>query len=102
MADFYRENLVKKTRKEHKCLGCLTKIPTGSEAFYIVAVFEGDFGAYHLCIPCRDYLDRNPIERGDFWCEGDLGDARREEGLEESKKQLLEFFVVKPSEMKWS
>ena len=82
MNDFYRETEVKKTRKEHECLGCLTKINENSEAFYIVAVFEGDFGAYHLCKPCRDYLDRNPISRGDFWCEGDLGNAREEEELE--------------------
>ena len=78
MSDLYREKHVKKTRSEHMCLGCTEKIPKGSEALYIVAVFEGDFGAYHLCKPCRDYLDRNPISRGDFWCEGDLGNARKE------------------------
>ena len=82
MADFYRENLVKKTRKEHRCEGCLIKIPTGSEAFYIATVFEGDFGAYHMCKECREYIDRNPFERGDFWCEGDIGDARRDEERE--------------------
>ena len=77
--DFYNEREVKKTRKDHKCLGCCEKLPIGSTAFYISGVYEGDFGAYYLCIPCREYLDRNPIERGDFWSGGDLGDARRQE-----------------------
>lgn len=82
MNEFYREVNIIKTRKEHRCEGCREKIPTASKAHYIAAVFEGEFGAYHLCVPCREYLDRNPIERGDFWCEGDLGDARREEERE--------------------
>lgn len=89
MSDFYSERKVEKTRKSHKCLGCREKLPKGSTAFYIAAVYEGDFGAYHLCIPCRDYLDRNPIERGDFWCEGDLGDARRQEEREVKDAQSL-------------
>lgn len=82
MSDFYTEHRVNTTRKNHKCLGCLSTIPIGTTAFYIVAVFEGDFGAYRLCIPCRDYLERNPGEYGDFWSEGDLGSARRQEERE--------------------
>ena len=82
MNDFYNARRVKKTRKDHKCTGCLTNIPKGSEAHYIVAVFEGDFGAYYTCNACQDYLDRNPMESGDFWSEGDLGDARRQECVE--------------------
>jgi hypothetical protein len=82
VSDFYRENFVKKTRKEHQCLGCVEKIPAGSEAIYIAAVFEGYFGAYHMCKECMEYIDRHPFERGDFWCGGDIGDARREEKRE--------------------
>lgn len=80
--DFYNERRVKRTRKEHKCFGCLKKLLTGSTAFYVSGVYEGDFGAYYLCIPCRDYLDCNLCEDGDFWSEGDLGDARRQECVE--------------------
>lgn len=82
MSDFYSERQIKKTRKDHKCLGCREKIPKGTTAFYISGVYEGDFGAYYFCIPCRDYLDRNPLERGDFWCEGDFGSVRRQEAYE--------------------
>lgn len=85
MSEFYRETLVKKTRKEHRCTGCCEKLPIGTTAFYIVGVFENEFSAYHLCLPCREYLDANPLERGDFWTEGDLGDARREIEREEAK-----------------
>lgn len=82
MSDFYCEREVKKTRKDHKCLGCRDKLPAGSSAFHISGVAEGDFSAYYLCVPCREYLDRNPLEWGDFWSEGDLGSARRQEVLE--------------------
>ena len=78
--DFYNERQIKKTRKDHKCLGCLEIIPAGTAAFYISCAYEGDFNAYYLCMPCREYLDRNPIERGDFWCGGDIGEARWQEG----------------------
>lgn len=78
MNDFSNERKVKKTRKDHKCIGCRGKLSKGSTAFYISGVYEGDFGSYYLCIPCREYLYRYP---GEF-SEGDLGDARCEEETE--------------------
>lgn len=84
MSDFYSEHQVKKTRKDHKCLGCCEKISKGSTAFYTVGTNDDGLHDYYLCVPCREYLDRNPMESGDFWCEGDLGDARRQEEVEEN------------------
>ena len=82
MSDFYNEHQVKKTRKDHKCLGCRERIFKGTTAFYIAGTNEDGFNAYYLCAPCRDYLDRNPCEDGDFWSEGDLGNIRRQEERE--------------------
>ena len=82
MNDFYSERQVKKTRKDHKCMGCREKIPKGSTAFYVTGTDEGRFSDYYLCIPCRDYLDIHPMEGYDFWCEGDLGNARMREEME--------------------
>jgi polyferredoxin len=81
MADFYRKTLVKKTRSDHSCHGCQSKIPKGSKALYIVGVYEGYFGACHMCLTCQDYIDKYPEVTRDGYCEGDIGDARREEAL---------------------
>jgi hypothetical protein len=84
MSDFYSERQVNKTRKDHKCFGCREKLPIGTTAFYIAGANEDGFGSYYLCIPCREYLGRNPMESGDFCLEGDLGDARRQEERDET------------------
>lgn len=86
MSDFYNERLVKKTRKDHRCFGCREKIPTGSTAFYISGVYQGDFGAYYLCKPCREYLDRNPQAASEGYYEGDLRDVRREEANDNANR----------------
>ena len=82
MSNFYSERKVKKTRKDHTCTGCLEKILKGSTASYIAGANDDGFQAYYLCAPCRDYLDRNPCEGGDFWTEGELGSIRRQEERE--------------------
>lgn len=82
MSDFYNERKVKKTRKDHKCFGCREKLPKGSMAFYISGVYEGDFSFYYLCIPCKEWIDQNPGQDGDFWGEGDIGNIRRQEERE--------------------
>lgn len=60
MNDFYTIRQVEKTKKAHKCLGCMQGIPTGSKCSYAAGVYEGNFRAYYLCVKCRDYLRRNP------------------------------------------
>jgi len=85
MSDFYREKQVKKTRSDHRCLGCRDKIPKGSEALYIVGVYEGDFGAYHMCKSCQKYMSDNPEVTEEGFSEGDIGDARRREEYEKAE-----------------
>ena len=87
MSDFYREKHVKKTRSEHRCLGCTEKIPKGSEALYLVAVFEGDFGAYHMCLTCMDYIDKNPSVAEDGFREGEIWEARRRDEREKMEDE---------------
>lgn len=82
MSDFYSERQVKKTRKYHYCFGCREKLPKGSTAFYITGIGDDGFESYHLCIPCKEWSDRNPGQAGDEWGEGDVGDARRQEERE--------------------
>ena len=79
MSNFYSERQVKKTHKDHKCLGCNGKISKGSAASYIAGIGEDGFDSYYLCIPCREWSDHNPGQDGDEWREGDVGDARRQE-----------------------
>jgi len=83
--DFYNERQVKKTRKDHKCFGCRAKLPIGSTCFYISGVYEGDFGAYYLCIKCRKYLNDYPEVARERYGEGDIRDAILED--EEWRKQ---------------
>ncbi len=83
--DFYNERQVKKTKKDHKCFGCRTKIPAGSTCFYMSWVNEGSFGADYLCIKCKDYLVKNPEFARFGYGEGDIRDAMLED--EEWRKQ---------------
>lgn len=85
MSDFYNERQVKKTKKDHRCFGCRTKLPVGSTCFYISGVYEGNFGAYYLCEKCRDYLFEYPKVAREGYCEGDIRDAMLED--EEWKKE---------------
>ena len=82
MSDFYSEHQVRKTRNDHKCFGCREKLPKGSTAFYVTGVFEHDFFADYLCNKCKDYLDENSEYAREGYCEGDIGDARRQEERE--------------------
>lgn len=85
MSDFYNERQVKKTKKEHKCFGCRTKLPIGSTAHYISGVYQGDFVAYYLCSKCQNYLVKNPIWASEGYSEGDIRDAMLED--EEWRKE---------------
>jgi len=85
VSDFYNEREVKKTKKDHRCFGCRGKLPIGSNCFYISGVYEGSFGAYYLCLKCKNYLDDNPEVARDGYYEGDIRDAMLED--EEWNKQ---------------
>jgi hypothetical protein len=75
---FHNETPVKSTRKERKCDGCFEKIPIDSEAMRGAGTFQGEFYSYIICIPCNDYLKNSDNFSEDGWCEGDIGEARRE------------------------
>lgn len=88
--DFYNERVVKNTRKDHKCFGCLVKLPIGSNCSYISGVYQGDFGAYYLCNKCKDYLDDNPEVAHEGYCEGDIRAAMLEdEEWNKQREQIL-------------
>lgn len=74
---FHKEVLVKKTRKQYVCDGCLDKIPIGFEAKRGAGVFQGDFYNYIICIPCDNYLQSSCDFLENGWREGDIGIARR-------------------------
>lgn len=74
--DFYNETHVKKTRKDYKCFGCREIVPKGSNIWHIASVWQGDFGDYRLCIPCREHLVDNPRVFEEGFCEGDIGEDR--------------------------
>lgn len=78
MSDFGDWTLIKSTRKDRKCTGCFDKLPTKSEAMYWAGKFQGDFQAFHLCLPCYKYLNENYQDFEDGWTNGDLGEGRRE------------------------
>lgn len=69
---------IKKTRKDHRCVGCLETIPKGSPASYFAGIWEGDFCAGHLCIPCEEHLTKYSRDFRDGWGEGEIGEHRRE------------------------
>lgn len=43
-----------KTRKSHKCVGCLEIIPTGTKVYHQTCVDDGIYDVY-MCDSCRDW-----------------------------------------------
>lgn len=82
MSNFYSERKVAKTRKKHMCVGCGKWLEKGSTMIYITGGGNGEISSCYYCVPCREYIDRNPGEDGDEWGEGDVGDARQQEEKE--------------------
>lgn len=66
---FYRETLVKKTKKKHPCGFCGRMIPEGKPAMQTAGTSEGDFFSGYLCLPCR--RDMNEVELEDGYSPGD-------------------------------
>lgn len=77
---FYLETEIKKTRKEHKCDGCINPIPSGSKAFRNVGVFEGDFFSVVLCKDCKEFMEQRPDLFEEGWSTGDVGMLKRQYG----------------------
>lgn len=60
---FYRESIIKKTRKVHQCGFCGRLIPAGMPAVETAGTNDGDFFNGHLCLPCR--RDMNDVDLTD-------------------------------------
>lgn len=83
---FYREKRVK-TRKSHKCHGCLKAHPAGSAMLYFATVWFGEFIAGYLCFECRDWIDGHDryIAKNMYALKpGIIGEMRREEELRDA------------------
>lgn len=74
----YRETVVKKPRKVHRCTGCGKKMRMDRKHYYIASTFEGEFCTARLCFGCKKHLDKYSGDYRDGWYEGDLRDGRRE------------------------
>lgn len=75
---FHSETLVKRTRKEYTCDGCLEKILIGSQARRAAGRVNGEFYSYIICTQCNKFLDENIDYFVDGWSEGDIAEARKE------------------------
>ena len=61
-----------KTRKDHKCQGCMKNFPAGKQMRYIVNIWEGHFHYFYLCHKCDtcmrdiDDLDQDGFQPGEI------------------------------------
>ncbi len=79
---FRDQRYIQRTRKDHKCWGCLEKIPTGSRALYVAGTVDGEFGAAYYCEKCDEFMTNHPdYFDGDGVSAGEIGEARREIGV---------------------
>jgi hypothetical protein len=76
---FISEKPVNKTRKDHKCDGCLKIILKGSPCMTAAGTFEDHFFSYRICLVCDDFLKGHREYFVDGWHEGDIGHSRMEE-----------------------
>lgn len=69
---FWRNSMVKSTRKEHQCEFCNGFIPIGSTVDYCCGMWEGEFQSYYLCTRCATYIERNHIDLSEGFNPGDF------------------------------
>ena len=53
MPEVLSDRLIKKTRKAHRCHGCLTTIPVGSMAHASTNVDNGEIYTLYFCEDCN-------------------------------------------------
>lgn len=91
MLELISEQPIKKTRKSHRCHGCLEIIPIGSPALASTNVDDRIYTLY-FCQSCADWLKTECAEcrecfkdynNGMF--EGDIETCRRERAKEEKR-----------------
>ncbi len=78
MPELITEQLVKKTRKPHRCHGCMEIIPVGSEALVNTCTDGGEIYTLYFCKSCTDWLKgqcrgcKECRPWGEGLCEGDI------------------------------
>ena len=62
-----------KTRKEHRCWGCMRKFPAGVEMQAVTSADAGTVSTSYWCADCENFLDTLPAcEKEDGFMFGDL------------------------------
>ncbi len=71
--DFYRERLIKKTRKPHECCECRKVIQPGNSMNEVSGKWGGELSSFYICLTCQEKInawqEQNPDE---CFCHGDL------------------------------
>lgn len=70
-----RYELVKRTRKEHRCVGCRRLYPIGSRLYAHAHTHYGDFEFGYTCIACDKYI-RKFVRHDETYYEGDIKEMR--------------------------
>jgi len=78
MSDFSFYKEIKKSRKDHKCEGCLELIPKGSELFKLVGRWADGFYHVKLCFKCNEFICKHSRDFEEGWSNGDIGISRRQ------------------------
>lgn len=57
-SEIYREQMIKKSRKDHQCNICRETLPKGSTYKSINALFDGSFSETKVCEHCIPILEK--------------------------------------------
>ena len=71
-----------KTRKEHRCFGCLTKFPAGTSMSAETNVGDGHIYTIYICDGCKEFMSKYHEwcfdDLAGYYPEGCVADAKRE------------------------
>jgi hypothetical protein len=84
MNDIVIAQKIVKTRKEHRCWGCGTSYPAGTEMEHIVSVVEDTFGRAYYCKICVKVMEEHRKEI-QYWDNGTIG-------YRELKQEFTEYY----------
>lgn len=62
-----------KTRKPHKCWGCLKKFPSGTTMRVVVSVDRDGINQFYFCQHCDNHSEKWSIEDWESTFPGDIG-----------------------------
>jgi len=67
-----------KTRKEHKCFGCMRRFPPGTSLQYITNITDAGFFSFYMCDICLEEAETCPEWTDEGIMEGDVIASRPE------------------------